>query len=661
MQPRGIRLLTSFLLILSVFRLEAGGCGFFRVRECGGRWTAVDPSGRPFAVLGIEKVDMGGMPCEALGYSPYGRYCREHYPDKAAWVRETSDRLRAWGFNMLAAGCDTRAFEEEGFADTEIMNFGPSFCQQGDECWISPFRNSPCTALPNMFHPDFRAHCEKIAAQVVARHRGSPRLFGYYLDNELAWGGRFGSRMDTGVFDTISGFSETHSARRALESFVAGREVTRDLKVSFLRFAAERYFSIATEAVRRADPDHLVLGCRFAGLEGAHLEVWKAAAAHSDAVTFNLYPWADIERNRVYDRRNGRLVTERLEQLYGDLHKPFIITEWSFSALDTGRSCSHGSGQRFRTQAERVRASALFARTLLSQPFVLGYNFFMWVDQPAEGLSRAFKENCNYGLVNERNEPYEDLTKMFSRLHGDVERWRQAPVPVSREIPYVSEIDRYRRKAGMVRGEVRFRREKELWSLTNESGLTLSGRIGAGPMIRIAADGRALGTYGSFVETNREGRQSWLRVGCVTDVRFVREGDCGVLTVLGDGSDGGIPFEHRFLLAPGRRSFAAEIVRTDCPDGTSLVYQVLLPEGAAIAESDRGNVWGVPFGARWRFGDEATLSVTTDDRSVRAVQFWTDRNGAHGDIRFEVKDSGVKSSVISFEMPNVSENGRMEK
>ena len=649
------------LLLLSALRTEAAENGFFRIRECDGRWTAVDPAGMPFAVLGIEKVDMGGMPCEALGYSPYGRYCREHYPDTAAWVRETAARLRKWGFNMLAAGCDTRAFEGEGFADTEIMNFGPSFCGRGDDCWISPFRSSPCTALPNMFHPDFRSHCEKVAAQVVARHRGSPRLFGYYLDNELAWGGRFGNRMDTGVFDTIRGFPETHSARQAIEGFVAGREVTRELKVSFLRFAAERYFSIATEAVRKADPDHLVLGCRFAGLEGAHLEVWKAAAAHSDAVTFNLYPWADIERNLVYDRRNGRLVTERLGQLYGELRKPFIITEWSFSALDTGRSCSHGSGQRFRTQAERVRASALFARTLLSQPFVLGYNFFMWVDQPAEGLSRAFKENCNYGLVNERNEPYVDLTEMFARLHGDVERWRRAPVPAAHEVPRLSEVDRYRQTAGTMHGDVSFRREKETWTLSNGSGLTLSGCVGAGPLLRISADGRELGTYGSLIEKNRDGDKSWHRVGRVTDVRFVREGDCGVLTVFGDGSDGGIPFEHRFLLAPGRRSFAAEIVRTDCEDGASLVYQVLLPVGNATAENDRENVWGVPFGARWRFGDGAALAVKTDDRSVRAVQFWTDRTGAHGDIRFGTGDSGVKSSLISVEMPSGLENDKMKE
>ena len=421
--------------MLAAATAAASTTGFWHVERIDGRDWAVAPDGRPTVLAGVDWVWPAGFHCEALGYSPYGRFVETNYPSREAWADETAARLKAWGFNFLGSGCDDALLAPRGLAHTAMLNVGYRLAHDEDkEKAISPGLNRPGTAFPNVFHPDFEAAWDRAAASAAAKYRDDPNLLGYYLDNELSWGGVSRNR-DEGMFDAVAALPDTHSAKKALTAFLAERAkarssdngasplVTRhsspvtDDKVAFLAYVADRYFSVAAEAVRRHDPNHMVLGCRFAGL-GTHEAVLKAAARHCDIVTFNNYPWADLDRGVVLARKDGRPIADVLREFHDKVGAPLLITEWSFSALDAGRPCSDGAGQRFRTQAERVEAAELFARTLLSLPFMVGHAWFMWVDQPALGFNKYFHEDCNYGLVGEDGKPYAALTEMFARLHA---------------------------------------------------------------------------------------------------------------------------------------------------------------------------------------------------------------------------------------------------
>ncbi len=123
---------------------------------------------------------------------------------------------------------------------------------------------------------------------------------------------------------------------------------------------ARRYFEVISAAIRRHDPNHLLLGARFAGLSSAHQVVWEEAGAICDILTFNNYPWADLDENVVYfSKRNGIRAADAYALRHDWAKRPMIITEWSFPALDAGVPSSCGAGQRFRTQA----AAALFPET----------------------------------------------------------------------------------------------------------------------------------------------------------------------------------------------------------------------------------------------------------------------------------------------------------
>ena len=406
---------------------------FHVIQSPDGRWWAVTPSGERTVIRGVDWVIYRGFACEAEGGKQrYGEWNDSHYASPAAWEDETLGRLKKWGFNMLGTGADA-SLRHRGLVHAWEINFGNQFGTPDDwddERWICPNEHRPCSSLPNVFHPGFPAYCERKAREVCAPMKDDPDLLGWFLDNELAWWGRGSS--GTGLFDAAAAKPDGHSAKNALNAFAARHPELSgdDLKTAFLGFAAERYFAVCTDAVRKADPNHMILGCRFAGLTGAHPEVWKAAGKYSDIVTFNCYPTADLDRNVMLLGKD--LLTDLFRKYHELVRKPMLVTEWSFPALDSGLPCTNGAGQRFLTQKERAAATELCAKTFLSLPFLIGYDYFMWVDEPYNGIRSSFPENTNYGLVSEKGAPYPEITGVFERLHSEVGKWHSAPPPQER-------------------------------------------------------------------------------------------------------------------------------------------------------------------------------------------------------------------------------------
>ncbi|MBR3087340.1 MAG: hypothetical protein IKH04_13165 [Kiritimatiellae bacterium] len=672
------------VLVLSALAAAAASAattGFWHVEKIDGRDWAIAPDGRPTVLAGVDWVWPAGFHCEALGYSPYGRFVETNYPSREAWADETADRLHSWGFNFLGSGCDNALLSPRGFAHAVMLNTGYRLAHDKDkEKAISPGLNRPGTAFPNVFHPDFEAAWDLAAARAAEKYRDDPNLLGYYLDNELSWAAGMGDR-ENGMFDAVAALPPEHSARKALDAFLAEwaeahhksiveAAPSASVKVAFLSFVAERYFSVAAAAVRRHDPNHMVLGCRFAGI-GAHEEVLKAAARHCDIVTFNLYPWADLDRGIVLTRKDGPPVADVLTDFHDKVGAPLLITEWSFSALDTGRPCSDGAGQRFRTQAERVEAAEMFARTLLSLPFMVGHAWFMWVDQPALGFNKYFHEDCNYGLVSEEGVPYAALTEMFARVHAEAGKWRIEPhcsqmanatnVHTSTmTIPESSEREKFfdAARKSFVAGApspadaVAFHQEADgAWSLSN--GLVrLSGRIGSSSMVEeVARDGRVHGRCNALVMTTAPDWPPVTRLVSATPQEA--PGGCRSVVLVGEGGEAArteatLPVKGpafaiaiRLTLAPSSPDILAEILSVRNLGATPLSVQKLFlcPFAAGDAPPERVpmpvNVWKGWNESWWRLADGARYGAVSHDESADGFNLWTEADGRqHADIPF---------------------------
>ena len=224
----------------------------------------------------------------------------------------------------------------------------------------------------------FSSEWERLAEDAIRRQveplRDNRNLVGYYIDNELDWGD-------------------------------GDADATYRL--------ARRYFEVTTRLIRKHDPNHLVLGVRFRG--DAPRQVVRASKGFTDAQSVNYYP---------HDAKLDRELFQTLHELSGG--QPVIVSEYSFHALD-GRS---GNRNRFGFPAQvadqKARADGYRQMTtrLARLPYVIGADWFQWMDEPPSGRIRD-GEDVNFGIVCVADEPYvllvdavRETTPLLNDLHG---------------------------------------------------------------------------------------------------------------------------------------------------------------------------------------------------------------------------------------------------
>ena len=416
-------------------RKEAAG--FFRVTQVNGTWWIIDPNGSAFFIVGTDHVRYTGHSCEKLGYSPYHKNCVAKFGSEALWAADTADRLQTWGFNALGVA-HSESMRHRGLPHPIYLGMGVGFAAIDsipEKTWW--------TGFPNVFSPKFADHCAATARRMCAPLKNDPWLLGYFIDNELQWDGRMGAAFgslltdavakDAGEPSRIAAVKLLRSRHRTIASFnrawgtkargfeelarfelpmTSVSQAALDDAEAFKQKCADEYYRITTETIRSADSNHMVLGNRFAGEPGP---IWEIAGKYCDIISVNCYRSLDLDREKFSDG-----FEDLLDGWFERCKRPMMITEWSFPAMDTDRPCASGAGQRVSTQRERARAFSIFQRFLFSKPFMVGSDFFMWTDEPAEGISKSFPEDSNYGLVNERDEPYSLLVETALTVNTQV-------------------------------------------------------------------------------------------------------------------------------------------------------------------------------------------------------------------------------------------------
>ena len=416
----------------------AKGSGFFGTAQVDNRWWLVDPEGKPFFDVGTDHVNYNAHWCEALGYAPYHRNVAAKFGSEESWAASAIQRLTAWGFNTLPAG-HTPSLRHHGLPHILFASFGSSFARRE---WISePIH---WTGFPDVFSPRWATHCRIVARKLAAEGRGDPWCIGTFLDNELEWYGKKGN-----LVDEVFRLEPQRPAKTALYDWLLKRygslgEVNRRLGWQYAdrqafwppgrrprprprptRFAPASWRK--SPSVTSAWPPGPCgrpipsIWCWAAVLRAGPPEpALPAAGKYNDVFTFNTYPRVDFQNAWQADGAGGvvQRVPRELSAMYAVVRRPMIITEWSFPALDSGLPCKHGAGMRVDTQEQKAACYRIFAHAMADLPFMVGYHYFMWADEPAPGISSTFPEDSNYGLVNEKDEPYELLVKAATEANG---------------------------------------------------------------------------------------------------------------------------------------------------------------------------------------------------------------------------------------------------
>ena len=667
-----------FAAIAVVGMLPVAQAGFYRVaQDSSGAWRLTDPAGRPTVWLGVDHVKFNGFRCEAEGNRMHYREANiKKFVTRAAWASNTVERLRGWGFNALGAGCDNADLKGFGLGRAVFLALGDSATSDDEkdhEHYLAKNLHTPGTAFPNVFNPGFAERCDRAAAKTCTANRDDLEVLGYFIDNELAWEGRNrGATRPWGLFDAACAKPDGNTARKAVEEFLSkhglkiGDDVPIAVKLEFVGIVAEKYFSATAAAIRKYDPNHLVLGCRFAGSIVPDV-VWLAAGRHCDIVTLNAYARAELEKGEVMFWCQDRYlpIGEALSKISALAGRPLMLTEWSFPAFDSGLLCRNGAGQRFDTQIERAWASALYAEKVLSLPCVVGYDYFMWVDMPAKGISRRFPEDTNYGLVREDGTEYRELTEALAKVQKGLVQPRNTlntlkkTGAIGSEIPCIpcvpwfenSLVEVYDPVTNAAARPPSFSFSGGAYCVKNASGLEIRGRVGGStPIEKITLNGKDYGRFSAMIQTqgafNSRSRSGYNisshGIKKVVAVDWRESDGRGVLLLTCDAGAALVDLEIR--IAPESRNFIAEVKRVGNTGGdpiavdkvlllpyspfTNIVESVKRPTPSQMAMSHCACAWLERDSGRY-------LGVVTDSPFTEEIDFWADKSGGrHPDVCF---------------------------
>ncbi len=420
--------------------------GFFTVGQDEGRWWLFDPDGERFFSTGVNVLNSSGYFAPDLGYSPYERNILELYGSHEAWGDVAFERLMSWNFNTVGAWSSFSLFEHR-MPYTLNLALSPADWQHG--------------TVPDLFSDDFYDQVASEMASKVVPRAADPNLIGYFLNNELRWGTDW--RGITDLFAEYFAFESGSPGKTALVQFLRDRygddvaafnaawgfsiasfdelhamtdispysfeEVQKADREAFSGMVAEHYFSYCHDAIRSADPNHLILGCRFVSWI-TPLQVLQASAAYVDVLSVNHYlPWP-FYRGIISILAAGFSWTDpsnMLARFYEVTQKPILISEFSIRAMDSGLPNSYPYNWFFETmetQAERADWFEEYARATFRSGYVVGYHWFSYMDEPQEG--RFDGENSNFGLVDNDDVPWSELVDRMTVVNADAYNW---PIP----------------------------------------------------------------------------------------------------------------------------------------------------------------------------------------------------------------------------------------
>jgi len=441
---------------------EVQPTGFFATTQREDKWWLVTPRGHLFFSLGVDVISIQDgftliegreklftwlpAPNDALArhysdtnnvlYGPikkgktFNFYTanleRKYGADYLAkWRSFALDRLRAWGFNTIANWSDPALFEQERVPYTPTIDISGDYARvaSGQDYWGE---------MHDPFDPKFAAAAERSIRDVAQKYRDDPWCLGYFIDNEMSWGSGGSDRGHYGLaLGTLAGEKGSPAKRAFVEqlklhyrkvqslnhawgtpfsswdalleqSYHPDGALTPQMKddfSSFLKVFAQQYFRVVRDALKRFDPNHLYLGCRFAWRTP---EAAEAAAEYCDVVSFNIY------RPRL-DAGEWAFVNS--------LHRPCIIGEFHFGALDRGMF--HPGLVSTPNQEARAAMYQDYIRTVVDTPAFVGCAWFQYYDEPLTG--RTYDgENYNIGMVTATDTPYAEIVEAAKRVHAEV-------------------------------------------------------------------------------------------------------------------------------------------------------------------------------------------------------------------------------------------------
>jgi hypothetical protein len=390
------------------------GTGFFRTGKIEGKWALLDPHGHPFFSAGMDLVDPDAssfatdisrrqylfeeLPGSGSAWLVAGRVVSYYVANLIRrfgenWRSETEKhtvaRLKSWGFNTIANWSDAPLAQRSGMPYALPLSGWTTRR-------VFPFPYD----FPDVFSKEFEDNVDAAAQRQCEALKNDPNLIGWFVGNEPHWARRFGASQSWP--DMLLADPQPSATQERLRKLLSARpEEAEKIKADFLYECAKKYFETVAAAIRKYDPNHLVLGIRFAERPNRR---WAELSALFDVFSINIYSAEfapDAAMVQEYSEASGR---------------PVLIGEFTACAPGRGLQGLFYFTHKVRDQEERGKAYRYYVENSAASPFIIGTHWFQLVDDLPTGRP-SDAERLNYGFLNVLDLPYESLVNAAKETH----------------------------------------------------------------------------------------------------------------------------------------------------------------------------------------------------------------------------------------------------
>ncbi len=389
------------------FDVVHGRQGYWQIAKTAqGVWWFVSPQGKPEFLNMVTTVQPTLRGLDANGADYISRDFDDQDPASLdRWAKATVKRLSDTGFKGVGA-----------WSNPILHNYDIPMTQDLN---LSGWTHGQGSLI---FSPDWPTIIERAIKAQTEPLRENKNLVGYFIDNEPRWDDEAAGpaayfdglpstdpnrreviEMIRSIWTTPAIFNRDWNAHIADWATLDGwqalprqAEAYQQLASKWLSHLAETYFTTTCALLRKHDPNHLILGVRFRG--NAPIEVIRASRNLTDAQSLNYY---------VCD---AKLDADLFKMISEEAQQPIIISEFSFHCLDnrSGDRNSIGFDAQVLDQHARADAYRLFASRAARVPYVIGADWFQWMDEPPSGRL-GDGEDVNFGVVDVDDRPYDSL------------------------------------------------------------------------------------------------------------------------------------------------------------------------------------------------------------------------------------------------------------
>ena len=429
-----------------------GNKAFIHLEQQDGIWTMVNGDGEAFIPLGMNHVG------PTTRFAPYNRdYWASEIGGgilKNGRVDFRSDGAKTW-LKIVAKdhkdfGFNTLAFHHPHFLPTE-------YCNELELYYFGKLRMSnvhakrakqfPPKQFPDVFDPAWHEQLDGFVKRYTSKHRNSKYLLGYSYDDLPAYTinnlekringfehhpwimdilARPGKTAGKDVWVDILKGQYTSAAKAgdmyglAVSSWddfygICEYGMPKDEKQGFADQAlmnqkiVEAYLKGMHDAIRKHDPNHLILGDKIQNARMQPDWVWETVKDYVDVILIQDYDFFTPAHEK------------KLRHIHEVTGKPIINGDHSYGAL---RPCmTTVKGVNVPTMEDKGKQYAVYLKGIMNLPFMLGWQTCGYLETCA-GTSDATGK-CQTGYFDPKGKPILEALIHAQAANEQALKWHQ--------------------------------------------------------------------------------------------------------------------------------------------------------------------------------------------------------------------------------------------